>query len=156
MGQRARIWVGVPDRQRGHADAQGTHERACACESWGCYMCACTSDLLSSPVPEEEETWLAAFMCDVSPVRIFCDSLCGWPCQCPLYVCVCLCPVSVRDMCLTLPLAEPANGIAAAASLRSQVPRNRAGLQWLGRRVTGQRCWSLQLLLTFFNNAKGV
>ena len=81
---------GGGDRQRDYASAQGTHKRVCACESWGCYVSACTSGL-SLPIPEEERTWLSALMCDVSPVCIVCDSLCGWSRQCPLHVCVCLC-----------------------------------------------------------------
>ena len=68
------MWAGVLGGQRGCAGTQGIHECACvcACEPEECYVCACTSDLLSLPAQEEKETWLSVLVFYVSPVRRCC------------------------------------------------------------------------------------
>lgn len=65
------------DLGRGVGQAEGTHQHVRACESWGCYVCSCASDLLPLPAPEEQGIYLSVLVCDVNLVFIVCDSLCG-------------------------------------------------------------------------------
>lgn len=62
-----------------------THECACACETLECGVCACASDLLFVPAPEEEGRWLLVLVFDLGPVCglyelvfVYTGLQCGW------------------------------------------------------------------------------
>lgn len=96
------ILSGVPVRQRDCAGTEGIQEYACTWESRECCVCTCARDLVSLPV-RRTVTWLSVLMVYVGPTyrccwrqHLVCDSLCEWPCVCPLCMCVCVCGVDAQ------------------------------------------------------------
>lgn len=113
---------------------------------------ACTRELQSWWARRRKDTWLPALTLYVSPGSVLlwvllraAVTVCSWPCQSPLCVCVCA-RVRVWDARSALLLDEPATRTAAVTSmsLGRRYPRvsRHTGLQQLGRRNP----WVLELL----------
>jgi len=108
----------TPMKKAQSAGTQGICECVCACEPRDCHVCVLSLlTLCLHQLKRRKGTWLSMFMFGVSPIHRSCwtqhlvhGTLCAWPCQFPLCVCV-------WDACSASLPVELANSEVAAVSL---------------------------------------